>query len=234
MIKRLDWKIIYSDFQQKCYGTLLDTVRVAKKLLRYLRQLPIKGELKILGESVEIKMPSGKTRYGYPTSCMCDIPFKDLRIHTMRYGKFGIAFKKNSAIENGHFNPVLYVHYNLPLFEDAEKILDELDNSNEINDELKEKMTNYFNLIGAYVKRGDLTKNVESKNLELDEQQLNNFYYEREWRSVCPWNFKKSDVVAVMVKDEKHRESFRNYIATKKLDIFENITILSHDLIDNL
>jgi len=43
--------------------------------------------------------------------CFCDIPEAHLRIHTQKYGQFGIAFPKSYLVAQGA-NPVLYVARN--------------------------------------------------------------------------------------------------------------------------
>ena len=61
--------------------------------------------------------------------------------------------------------------------------------------------------------------------------------YEREWRSIDPWNFKKDDVVAIMVSDAFYAKQFKEYL--EFLDpcykaIFEDVPVLYHELIIDL
>lgn len=48
-----------------------------------------------------------------PVVCFCDIPAHDLDIHTEKYGRFGIAFKKDFLVERGA-TPVFYVAKTAP------------------------------------------------------------------------------------------------------------------------
>ena len=74
----------------------------------------LKDGLKVGHENVEFKYQDQEmgelvTLWGYPVSCLADIPLKDLPIHAERYGTFAIGFHKEKAIEN-NFNPVLYIN----------------------------------------------------------------------------------------------------------------------------
>ena len=40
--------------------------------------------------------------------CFCDIPFKQLRIHSTKYGEYGLSFKKGRLLKYGA-NPVFYI-----------------------------------------------------------------------------------------------------------------------------
>lgn len=208
-----------------------------KNAFDVLKAITREGQLNISEEAFTIIMPSGTEREGYRGSCLCDIPFKDLRIHTSRYGEFGIAFAKNEAIAQGCFNPVWYVHHKHPLFDMAESLLEIFDPTNDQESNPNKALDGYLRLIGTFAKRGNLTSNVKLGDKRLDDNQLNNFYYEREWRSTIPWNFKKGDVLAVMVSNESYAQLFKKhleYIGADKKAIFENIPILLHDHINVL
>lgn len=201
--------------------------------------------------NIPVRLSSNKAGRGDKISCMCDIPFKDLRIHTSRYGKFGIAFKKENAIKNGLFNPVWYFHYNHPLFEYSTNLIESIDNiikewneskslPRNLEQELKklsESLSQHFFLNFTYLKVSDLTRNVELSNVKLDESQRNNFYYEREWRSYKPWDFEWNDVIAIMVKDTSYIEKLNKVLGDSgntNLKISPNIPILTYDLIGDL
>jgi len=88
-------------------------------------------------------------------------------------------------------------------------------------------------MLGSLAKSGDL-KAEPTDNKELDEFQLNNFYYEREWRSVYPWPFKPSDVALIIVDDEEMVEELKNDIETKQLRVNKNIPILPFRMVYRL
>ncbi len=184
--------------------------------------------LKVSIEPVPIIMPSRNERWGYPCSCMCDIPFKDLKIHTARYGCFGIAFKKENAILKGFFNPVLYMHKDHHLLKHVEKLLDELEKLISPHERLTEALDEFLRILGTYVKPGDLLSTVHLDTV-IDEEQRNNFYYEREWRSAYEWKFSETDVIAVMLP-QKYISEFKAI----KISEFTNISIISAEIVETL
>jgi len=184
--------------------------------------------LKVSEKYTPIKMPSGENRLGYGCSCMCDIPFKDLRIHTERYGYFGIAFTKESAILKGFFNPVLYMHKDHPLLRHVEPLLNELGKLASPHERLGEALQEFLFILGTCVKRGDLLSPVHL-DANKDEDQENNFYYEREWRSAYEWNFSETDVVAVMLP-QKYISEFKKALGNE----FSNVSIISAEMVETL
>jgi len=159
---------------------------------KILKTIIKERKLKIGEEQTVILMSNGKKRMGLKCSCMCDIPFKDLRIHTSRYGKYGIAFDKISAIKNGYFNPVLYIDKNHPFFKITEKSLSSLDSMTKLYP-IGKILNDHLWMLGTYVKRSDLTKAIDIGNPKTDQSQDNNFYYEREWRTYKDWSFNNED-----------------------------------------
>ena len=184
--------------------------------------------LRVSEKSEMVLMHTGQQRWGYPVACMCDIPFRDLRIHMIRYGQFGIAFHKRNAILNGHFNPVLYVHRNNVLFQKSADLLNAIEREVDPKSALAKNLQEYLLMIGSLVKRGDLTRIIELDS-ELDTTQENNFYYEREWRTVFPWIFDDSSVAAIMIPEE-----FRVRFQQRWKDRFVNSSIISSQMIETL
>lgn len=190
--------------------------------------------LQISQKSDGVIMPSGQVRGGFPVACVCDIPFKDLKIHTLRYGQYGIAFKKESAIRRGHFNPVFYVQHDHHLFKHAEKLLDIFDNEDTNNQEMNKALHEYLMLVGTYAKRSDLTRKISIGEVALDKEQNNNFYYEREWRTAYPWNFQKEDVAAILLP-QVHLEEMKEFInLNNEIKSFNSIPLISHEMVDLL
>jgi len=183
--------------------------------------------LKISGRVPIVKMPSKGDRWGYQCSCMCDIPFKDLRIHTCRYGGFGIAFHKTSAIRSGHFNPVLYMHKSHTYFQIAEDLIKKLETFCAADNKLDQTLENFLKLLGTYIKPGDLLSNIHF-DIVKDQEQDNNFYYEREWRSAYDWNFRLEDVAAIMLPGQ-YIQRFRT-----QAKAFDAISIISTEMLEAL
>lgn len=190
--------------------------------------------LQVSKEHQKVIMPSGEGRLGFPVACVCDIPFKDLRIHTCRYGQYGIAFNKEKAITRGHFNPVFYVQYDHHLFKHAESLLDKFDNKDTNNSETNKALYEYLMIIGTYAKRSDLTRKVSIGEVDVDKQQINNFYYEREWRSAYAWNFQKDEVIAILVP-QIHLEEMKEFMnSSPQLKSFNGVPIISHEMVELL
>lgn len=141
------------------------------------------------------------TLWGYPVSCLADIPLKDLLIHAERYGHYAIGFHKESAIDN-NFNPVLYVNQYSGYFDKFMDLRDELQVLLSTYETISKKLQEFLLLLGSVAKSGDIKANPVA-DIRWDEMQLNNFYYEREWRSIWPWLFKKSDIAMIILPDDK-------------------------------
>ncbi len=163
-----------------------------------LKSIVAESTLRVGMKHEPIHMPDQKTRYGYPVACMCDIPLADLRIHIERYGPFGIAFFKEAAVQFGHFNPLLYLHKDSPIFGHATKLVGELENTISRSDPLYKPLQGLLMLLGSFSKRSDLN-HPAIPSPEKDIAQDNNFYYEREWRTIRPWKFSDSMVAAIML-----------------------------------
>jgi hypothetical protein len=182
-----------------------------------------------IGEKSEmILMHSGQQRWGYPVACMCDIPFRDLRIHMLRYGQFGIAFHKRAAIILGQFNPVFYVHRNNAQFKEAEELFKSIDPEIMSDSPFNNRLRTCLLMIGSYVKRGDLTRIIELDS-KVDSSQENNFYYEREWRTTSSWKFDDSSIAAIMMP-QASLSAFR----ARWGDRFATASIISSEMIETL
>ena len=195
-----------------------------------LKKIISEQTLRIAEPPEDIIMPSGEKRWTYGYSCMCDIPFKDLRIHMLRYGHYGVAFNKNDAIKAGKFNPVLYVHNDQHLFKLADKLLQDLDRLSSPHKELEQTLLKFLGILGVYIKRGDLTAPINVADQEIDKQQNNNFYYEREWRSAFVWKFKKSDIEAIMVP----KKSFVDLKSFLETNGFKDTPIILSEMVERL
>ncbi len=138
----------------------------------------------------------------YPVSCLADIPLKDLPIHEQRYGQYAIGFHKTSAVNFG-FMPVLYAHQFSQGFRRFMTLLEEIGVFLEKTDaEVSKKYDELRYLLGSITKTGwlSIAPHLDEK---VDKEQLQNYYYEREWRSLHDWGFQPVDVAAIIVPDNR-------------------------------
>lgn len=185
--------------------------------------------LSISERNAVIKMPKGQDRYGHRYSCLCDIPFKDLRLHISRYNGFGIAFHKEDAIKEGQFNPVLYMHKDHIFFKYADELLPQVESLASKDQDLRKMLDQYLKMIGTYVKKCDLTSPIYF-DTKIDEEQNNNFYYEREWRSAYDWNFKDNAVATIMMP----RDYIPKFKSAMAESVFKDLPIISSELVNLL
>lgn len=197
----------------------------------------LKTGLKIGKGNEEFKFLDTRTKqmvtlWGYPVSCLADIPLKDLHIHAERYGRHAIGFHKESAINN-NFHPVLYVNQYSSVFHRFIELRNQIEDFlNTTNKEFAGKLQEFLLLLGSIAKSGDLKANPVN-DINWDQLQLNNFYYEREWRSVYDWNFNKKDVAIIIIPDEKISEFARDRKSNEsKVD--DTIPILPFSMIYRL
>lgn len=165
------------------------------------------------------KTKQQETTWGYPVSCLADIPLKDLHIHIERYGKFAIGFYKSSAIKQG-FHPVLYANQYSATFAQFMELRDDIyEELGRSSSPAAAKFEQLMTLLGSVCKSGDLLANP-SVSEHKDFHQINNFYYEREWRSISNWDFKPADVALVILP-----ESDLPRLNVQKKDLrLENVT----------
>jgi hypothetical protein len=97
-------------------------------------------------------------------TCFTDIPHHLSNEHCKRYGKFGIAFKKDNLIKYG-VNPVFYILNNKK--DDFNKVYELICDIKKYNIpiEIKESLERFFGYVQEY-----------------NDRSNNQCYYEREWR----------------------------------------------------
>lgn len=196
----------------------------------------LKTGLKVGPQKEQFKIYNQKTKKveildGYPVTCLADIPLKDLHIHAERYGSFAIGFHKASAILNG-FNPMLYVNQYSSVFQEFIKFIEEVDQDIQQSPETYQKYGRLRNLLGSIAKSGDLMASPQA-DPQLDHLQMNNFYYEREWRSLASWDFKSEDVALILLPEEK----MKSFVGDRKnsgLKVSETTPVLPFNLIYNV
>ena len=139
--------------------------------------------------------------------CFCDIPVEDFDIHVRKYSPFGLSFKKDFIVAKGGA-PVYYIprratvcfmepHYKNDCFDKyCKKIYIALDYLivKEENDHKEERLIKFndflYTQIFSYIKFFDHT---------LQEDDKDNYYFEREWRVLGNLYFKIEDVQRIIM-----------------------------------
>lgn len=177
-------------------------------------------------------LPDSGELFGYPVSCLADIPLKDLSIHAKSYGQYAIGFHKGPAILHG-FSPVLYVNQISSEFQEFMQMREEVVSLYEsINKELVAKIDKMFVYLGTVAKSGYLGGYVYNHEIAV-ERQINDFYYEREWRSTKDWRFPPENIALIVIPREKV-SNFKQDIADKKIQINSDTIIMPFDMIEKL
>lgn len=132
--------------------------------------------------------------------CFCDIPIGDLGIHIQKYSPFGLSFLKSFLIKRGA-NPVFYVARSSEIhgttraeyFDKNIKIyLKTCANANLETPSGNDchSINGFFSHLLCYLKFFDPEKADDDKD---------NFYMEREWRSQSNINFKIKDIERIII-----------------------------------
>ncbi len=172
-----------------------------------------------------------KTQLGYPVNCLADIPFKDLIVHAKRYGRCAIGFHRNAAIQHG-FTPMLYTNQYSPDFQRFMQTRDAIEDLvAQLKDtELSSKIDELLYYLGSIAKAGLLDMAPRSDDQFDAEDPKNNYYYEREWRSIREWNFSAEAVAAVMLPGHM-LEKFAEDRKARNLKVTAQTAIIPFDMI---
>jgi hypothetical protein len=138
--------------------------------------------------------------------CFCDIPVADLGLHVRKYSRFGLAFTKTFLIDKGAA-PVFYIPRGIRRFGVTRaEALDSL--SGELQrlhpspppgavswESPKRSLLETFfeDLVLPFLKPFDETR---------AEDDPDNYYMEREWRTLTSINFRLADVRRVILPEE--------------------------------
>ena len=147
--------------------------------------------------------------------CFCDIPVDDLRLHVTKYSSFGLSILKSFLIPKGA-NPVFYVakgsgvprpaFYNQQSGEWACKT-DEFDGAWEGYKNLRDKTWDrridkqLVSLLERFMIFLDFNVFTYVKIFDesLPDDDINNYYMEREWRTLGSTKFELRDVHRVLL-----------------------------------
>lgn len=151
--------------------------------------------------------------------CFADIPLKELSFHSSKYGKFGIGFTRDFLVSKGA-NPVFYIEKNSVMYKNQSGQNDPIKlTKEEYYQEYCSKTIWYFLMRYLNCQEGkatseDLTielsdtweilkflinifSHLKPWNDRLSENDPDNFYYEREWRTLNNVNFALSDIKVI-------------------------------------
>ena len=164
--------------------------------------------------------------------CFADIPKSELQIHISKYSKFGIAFKKLFLAEK-EANPVFYIENNSSICKMDLSSSGEYKSTNRVDYYQEYCSKTIFYFIQKYSLCCKNSKDevayqdtMEILNFlinlfshfkvwddDLEDHDLDNYYFEREWRTTNNINFKLSDVIVIIIP--------KNYEKQFKLDFPE-------------
>lgn len=157
--------------------------------------------------------------------CFCDIPIEDLGIHIQKYSPFGLSFLKSFLIERG-VNPVFYVARSSAIHgitraeyydEKIKLFLSTCPNSS------KEYCDDIRDLVG------DMLCFVKFFDPERSDDDKENFYMEREWRSLFNIHFKINDIERIIIP-KSFAEQFRNDVP----NYFGQVTFSDSNMVSTL
>jgi hypothetical protein len=164
-----------------------------------------------------------------PMVCFCDIPLKFItKEHTIRYGNYGLGFKKSWGIKK-KINPILYRMHNTEFSTSFNKsvsgidqVIEKLKIFESLNDQyysmIEDVLWSMSNLQSHFKGMATFVKPYE----EEDSNGIKNNYVDREWRWVpesCEKEFHDS-----INKDEQDKRK-KTYLESPDYLAFE-----SHDL----
>jgi len=139
--------------------------------------------------------------------CFCDIPVSDFAIHTEKYGRFGVAFSKEYLVGEKGAAPVHYVprglrtggHTGEWTFDKMGERVERLRGTNDL------LLTSIELHVWSFLKFFDSSK---------AEDDPDNYYMEREWRTLTNIKFRIEDVERIILPREygrRFRAAFPSY-----------------------
>jgi hypothetical protein len=194
---------------------LLITILQSGWLTHAPHALGISGNLTVNGSA----RLSSNEMYNPQIICFCDIPFGDLSLHTAKYSRFGLSLSKQFVVANGGC-PVFYLPRGTRLRQFSSNRL----NSEEVSlgdlfdqmvPEFHQMMHRRFTMEAG---TGPGVPEESKKHSQLDtflnsrvfsylkffdeslaDEDVENYYMEREWRVVGNLSFSLGDVQTVII-----------------------------------
>jgi hypothetical protein len=184
--------------------------------------------------TVSIKLDANVSvndRFSPSVVCFCDIPVADLELHSSKYGRFALCFKKSFLSGNGA-NPVFYIAANsripVPLDVDINPVPKTLNTATR-GKYFDEMVGNQILCSMAHLQSVKCGPNpdrviavarasrfltfyvysfMKTFNESLEEDHSDNYYMEREWRVLGNVRFSLEDISRVILP-EKFAKRFR-------------------------
>ncbi|HUS75559.1 MAG TPA: abortive infection system antitoxin AbiGi family protein [Methanothrix sp.] len=142
--------------------------------------------------------------------CFCDIPLGDLGIHISKYSNFGLSFSKSFLIKKGA-NPVLYIAKNSAEGKVTKSEYYDIMADAFINSDLLNSPNNYGGKLAATADLMlHLLSHIKFFDSDKSEDDDENFYMEREWRSLHNIHFEIKDIRRIILPNSSFCERFRN------------------------
>lgn len=153
---------------------------------------------------------SGNEMYNPNIVCFCDIPEDDFSIHMDKYSHFGLAFSKDMLVSQGA-RPVLYIPEDT--LSVGQKISDIFNENVKLQHSFQIQSAN--DLIESFINTGkpsnsaamsffhfldlQLLSYVKFYNHNKADNDPDNYYMEREWRSLERIEFQLNDIKRVIL-----------------------------------
>lgn len=144
--------------------------------------------------------------------CFCDIPIDDLGIHISKYSHFGLSFQKAFLIEQGA-TPVFYVEKNSVVRNKPTKTKTRSEYFDQMVEEYINNCNNYLKCLDDLHKIKpkpkecvdissfmlDLLRYIKFFDANIPDDDKDNYYMEREWRSPYYIYFEVEDICRIIL-----------------------------------
>lgn len=206
--------------EKEQFSLLIEIIK-SKWITHFPHDPNISGNLSINTSTIF----SDNDMYNPQMTCFADIPIEDLSMHMNKYSTFGLSFSKD-FISNAGGNPVQYLAKKAKVkrrvkkknsYEYFEKDINKSEYYNEMIKKYQLLFSEFNNLASkANEKPGVSFLEKEIQDLESffnfhvfsffkffdhskADDDLDNYYFEREWRIIGNLNFKSSDIKTIFL-----------------------------------